>query len=164
MKTLVIYYSMSGNTKYVAELIKEKMKADLLEINPVKAYPDKRFKKFFWGGKSSFMKESPELEEYKCNLDKYDLVVLGAPLWAGNFAPPLRSFIKENKDKLKDKKIAIYISSSGGNTSKAFTRIKEMLDDKPFISELSIIDPKDKTSKEKVNNIENFIKNISILK
>ena len=47
MKAIVVYYSMSGNTKYVAELIKKKLKCDILEIKPVKSYPDKGFKKFF---------------------------------------------------------------------------------------------------------------------
>ena len=162
MKALVVYYSMSGNTKFVGDYIKDKIKADTLEIKPVKSYPDKGFKKFFWGGKASFMKDSPELESYKFDSDKYDLIILGAPLWAGNFAPPIRSFVKENLDKLKDKKIAAYISSSGGKPTKAFIRLKELLEIDKFLDELSIIDPKDKPSKEKVNNIENFIKNISI--
>jgi len=63
MKTIVVYYSMSGNTKYVADLIKKELKCDTLELKPVKEYPSKGFKKFFWGGKSSVMKESPNLEE-----------------------------------------------------------------------------------------------------
>ena len=52
MKTLVVYFSLEGNTDYVAEMIKEKTGADLLRLVPKKAYHDKGFAKFFWGGKS----------------------------------------------------------------------------------------------------------------
>ena len=40
MKTLVVYYSYSGNTKQVVNMIKEKKNFDVLEIKPVNAYSD----------------------------------------------------------------------------------------------------------------------------
>lgn len=48
----VIYYSVPGNTDYVAEKIKQETEADLLRIYPEKTYPDKGFRKFYWGGKA----------------------------------------------------------------------------------------------------------------
>ena len=50
MKTAVVYYSMSGNTELAAERIAAVLGADLIRLTPVKAYPDKGFRKFFWGG------------------------------------------------------------------------------------------------------------------
>ena len=50
MKTAIVYYSMSGNTKMVAEIIAKELSADLIEIKPVKDYPDKGARKFIWGG------------------------------------------------------------------------------------------------------------------
>ena len=41
MKTAIVYYSMSGNTKYAADKIAEKIEADIIRIEPEKAYPDK---------------------------------------------------------------------------------------------------------------------------
>ena len=64
MKELVVYYSMSGNTEDTAKKIASIRRADLLRIDPVRAYPDKGFRKFFWGGKSAVMAEKPELESY----------------------------------------------------------------------------------------------------
>ena len=46
MKTAIVYYSMSGNTKYAADKIAEKIEADIIRIEPEKAYPDKGAKKF----------------------------------------------------------------------------------------------------------------------
>ena len=65
MKTLVVYYSLEGNTEYVAEKIREAVGADLLKLVPKKAYHDKGLAKFFWGGKSAVMAEKPELEKAK---------------------------------------------------------------------------------------------------
>ena len=65
-KDLVVYYSLEGNTEYVANVLKEKIGADLLKLVPKKAYHDKGFAKFFWGGKSAVMAEKPELEEICC--------------------------------------------------------------------------------------------------
>ena len=56
-KDLVVYYSLEGNTEYVASVLKEKIGADLLKLVPKKAYHDKGLAKFFWGGKSAVMAE-----------------------------------------------------------------------------------------------------------
>jgi flavodoxin len=46
MRTAVIYYSMSGNTAAAAKKVAEGIGADLIEIKPEKAFPDKGFRKF----------------------------------------------------------------------------------------------------------------------
>lgn len=61
MKPAIIYDSMSGNTAYVAELLKKQLdsEATLIEIKPVKAFPDSGFKKFFWAGKALSWEKNP---------------------------------------------------------------------------------------------------------
>ena len=49
-------------------------------IKPVKTYPKKGFRKFFWGGKSAVMAETPELEPYKFDASSYDRIVFGFPV------------------------------------------------------------------------------------
>lgn len=164
MKTLVVYYSLSGNTKRVAEYLKEKMKANLLEVKPVKEFPNKGFKKFFWGGKSAVMKETPKLEKYSFNPDKYDLIVIASPIWAGRITPPIRTFIVDNKEKLKTKKIAAIVSSGGGESPKTFPKLKELLEIDSFVDTIGVVDLNNKKSVDNKKNIENFIKNISISK
>ena len=48
-------------SKYLAEKIAERMGADIIPIELVKAYPDKEAVKFFWGGKSAVMGENPDI-------------------------------------------------------------------------------------------------------
>lgn len=49
MKNLVVFYSLEGNTKLIADTIVEKINADILELKPKKKYPNLGFKKYFWG-------------------------------------------------------------------------------------------------------------------
>ena len=52
MKTIIIYYSLEGNTESVAKKIAKELDADLLHLEPVKAYPSEGGRKYFWGGKA----------------------------------------------------------------------------------------------------------------
>ena len=77
MKTIVVYYSLEGNTDLAAKKIAEKTGADLLRLEPEKAYPDSGFRKFFWGGKSAVMAETPALRSYAFDAAAYDRIVFG---------------------------------------------------------------------------------------
>lgn len=161
MKKAIVYYSMSGNTDYVARKISDKIEADMIKIEPKKEYPTKGLRKFLWGGKSAVMGETPELEEYKFDGEKYDYVIFGTPVWASSFTPPIRTFIKENKEKLNGKKIAVFTCYMGGGADKAIEKLKQCLNIEKFEAELILIDPKDKESDEKNKQIEEFCKEIN---
>lgn len=151
MRIAIVYYSMSGNTKYVADKIADVIKAsgevDIIRIEPKKAYPDKGAKKFFWGGKSAVMGETPALQPYEFNIEKYDRIIFGTPVWASNFVPPIRTFINDNPD-VKDKKIAVFTCFSGGGADKAIDKMKKYIGIEKFEAELILIDPKDKVKEE----------------
>ena len=65
MKTLMVYYSLEGNTKYVAEMIKEYTGADILPLIPAKEYPKGNVTKYIWGGKSAVFGDKPKFLPYK---------------------------------------------------------------------------------------------------
>lgn len=161
MKKAIVYYSMSGNTDYVAKYISEKIGAELIKIEPKKEYPNKGIRKFLWGGKSAVMAETPALEQYEFDSDKYDCIIFGTPVWASSFTPPIRTFIKENKEKLNDKKLAVYICYMGGGANKAIEKLKQFLEINEFNAELILIDPKDKKSSEKDKKIEEFCEKLN---
>ena len=48
MKSLVIYYSLEGDTKLIANIIKNELNSDVLELRTKKQYPNKGFKKYLW--------------------------------------------------------------------------------------------------------------------
>lgn len=160
MKTAIVYYSMSGNTQYVAEKIAQNIDADLIRIEPQKAYPDQGAKKFFWGGKSAVMGEKPKLQPYTCDLENYDRIIIGTPVWASHFVPPIRTFIHENP-KLREKKIAVVVCYSGGGADKAIAKIKKYIGVEALEAELILIDPKERKKIEDEKKIAAFCEAIS---
>ena len=154
MKTLIVYYSLEGNTEFAAEKIADSCGFDTLRLVPVKKYPDSGFKKFFWGGKSAVMAETPELEPYTFDSDSYDRIVFGFPVWAGNVTPPIRTFVKENN--LKGKRIAAFACQSGAGAEKAFGRLKAAIGIEDLEAELILNDPKTRMSAENDRKIRDF--------
>lgn len=144
MNSAVVYYSMSGNTASVAEKIAGILKADLIEIKPEKQYPDKGIKKFLFGGKSAVMAETPRLQPYDFHPEKYDQIIFGFPVWAGNITPPIRTFIRDNLDGMKGKRIAAFACQSGSGAEKAFRKLADCLGIGSLAALLVLIDPKDK--------------------
>lgn len=125
MKTLIIYYSFDGNTKFIAQSIQKEISCDLLELKPSNEIKTHGFMKFFWGGKQVLMKETPALLEYNTQFDDYDLIIIGTPVWSYTFAPPLRTFF--TKKHFLNKKVALYCSHEGGMKNTFMKMEKELL-------------------------------------
>ena len=159
MRTLIVYYSLEGNTAHAAEQIAAALPADTLRLEPVKAYPDKGFRKFFWGGKSAVMGEMPALQPYRFNDAAYDRVILGFPVWAGNMAPPIRTFIRDHS--LAEKRVAAFACQSGAGAEKAFGKLKTALGIPSLEAEAILIDPLTKPSPENERTIRQFCKKLA---
>ncbi|MBR2279480.1 MAG: flavodoxin [Ruminococcus sp.] len=156
MKTAIVYYSMHGNSEFVAKKLADKLDADIIEITPVKAFPDKGFKKFLWGGKSAVMSEKPKLNPYEFSADNYEQVIIGFPVWASRIAPPIRTFVEDNKTALKDKDISAYACQAGSGAEKALNGLKDLLCISDFKSTMILNDPKDKPKDDNENKIDDF--------
>ena len=154
MKTLIVYYSLEGNTQYAAERIAAAIGAETLRLAPEKAYPDSGFKKFFWGGKSAVMAEKPKLQPYEFDPAAWERIIIGFPVWAGNVTPPIRTFIKEND--LRGKRIAAFACQSGAGAEKAFAKLKAALGVSALEAEMVLIDPKTKPSEANEQKIAAF--------
>jgi len=154
MKSAVIYYSLEGNTKYAAAKIAARLGADLIPLIPSKEYPTGKISKYIWGGKSATFGEAPKLEPYSFDPNQYDLIVLGTPVWAGTFTPPLRTFIRENK--LTGKKIALFACCSGGSIEKCFDQMKKEAGDCEVVSTLQLTEPLKGIEADVDRNIADF--------
>ena len=163
MKTIIVFYSMEGNTEYAADKIAELTGAELLRIAPKKAYPVKGPLKFVWGGKSAVMGEMPPLRPYEFDAKKYDCIIIGFPVWAGNITPPIRTFVNDNLESLKEKKIAAFACQSGSGADKAFKRLNDMLNRDKLDATLVLIDPKDRPKSENENMIKEFCDKVELL-
>jgi len=148
MKTLVVYYSLEGNTKYISEIIANELNADLIELHTKKQFPSSGFKKYFWGGKSVLFKEQPELTK------PYDSIILGTPIWAGTYAAPLNTFLKQYKMIGKD--IALIACHAGGGADKCFSAMRKALgSDNNMVGQIDFIEP---LKRDKDGNFKKAVK------
>ena len=158
MKNAIVFYSLTGNTEMTAKRIAESLGAELIQIKPVKEYPDSGAKKFLWGGKSAVMKDEPKLLPYSFDAAGFDRIIFGTPVWASTFTPPIRTFINENRESLNGKRFAVFTCFSGGGADKAIKKLAKFLGAESLDAELILVDPKDKP--DTVNDVktEAFIK------
>lgn len=159
MKSLIVYYSLEGNCKFISEKIQAITNSDILRLKPVKDIKSKGFARYIWGGKQVVMNIKPKLEEFDKNINDYDVIFLGTPVWAGSFAPALNTFLSENE--IKNKKVVLFCCSGGGQ-GKTFEKLKERLQGNKILGEIDFIEPLSK-NKEMVNDeIEGWINKLVI--
>jgi len=137
-KVLVVYYSLTGNTKFIAEHISKELNADIEEVKPIKDLDPDSGTKYLWGGMKATMKSKPKLEDLKYNPLEYDFIILGTPVWAWTLSPPIRSYC--SKFDLDDKKVALF-TSSAGDGKKAMGRFKGFMKKSNIIGEIRFTDP-----------------------
>lgn len=152
MKKLIVFYSLDGNTRFIAQEIAKNIEGDILELKTVKAIPEKGIMKYFWGGKQIVMKEQPEFQPYNRNFNDYELIFLGTPVWAGTFVPAIKTFLSEND--LSNKKIFLF-ASCGGSIDKTFINLKKELNGAKIIGELGLLNPL-KNQAKAVTEIKNI--------
>lgn len=138
MKNLVVYYSYEGNTKEIANEIKKEINADILEIKPKKEKKTKSLFRFVWGGMQVYMTKKPKLEEYNVDLSKYDNIFIGSPCWFGTFAPPINTFLSENK--IENKNIYLFVCN-GGNLRNTWKNYEAILNKNNIKGEIDFVYP-----------------------
>lgn len=90
---LVVYYSHSGNTKAIAEMIKEETGGALFSIETVNTYPSEYRKHTEQAKKELNDGYLPPLKNTCENIGNYDIVFVGSPSWWGTIAPPVATFL-----------------------------------------------------------------------
>lgn len=128
LKSCVIYYSLSGNTELIAKAISDEIGAKLVKIQPKKEIKSKGLLKYLWVGKQVLMKETPDIDDISEKFDDYDLIIIGTPVWAYTFSPPIRGFF--SKVSITNKKIALFCTYDGTKGNALSKMENELLKDK----------------------------------
>ena len=150
MSKAVIYYSLTGNTKEAAKEIARKLGAKLFEIDLAKPLPRKPAAKMLVGGMQSTFGRTPKIKGVPDNIDYYDEIILGMPIWAGLPAAPVNTFIK--KYGVADRINAVFTFSGGGvQLSKKLKNLK---------SEVALADRHSDKAKDNKEKLEQFVKDI----
>ena len=129
-KTLVVYYSASGNTERVAKDIAEAAGADLFEIVPTEVYtnddldwtnPDSRVSREH---DDESLRDVPLTTTEVPDWDSYDTVFIGYPIWWGIAAWPVDTFVKNND--LTGKTVIPFATSSSSGMGQSGSLLADM--------------------------------------
>ena len=129
-KTLVVYYSASGNTRRVAEAIAQAANTDLFEIVPTEVYTNEDLN---WTNPNSRVSREHDDESLRDvpltttevpDWDSYDTVLLGYPIWWGIAAWPVNNFVKAND--FTGKTVIPFATSSSSGMGQSGSLLAEM--------------------------------------
>ena len=137
-KKLVAYFSASGTTKRVAEMVAEAADADLYEIEPTVPYTKADLNWMDKNSRSSIeMKDKtsrPEIKPTDAKVADYDEILIGFPIW-WYVAPTIINTFLESYD-FAGKKIALFATSGGSGFGKTVSRLEGSVDKSvEFVSE-----------------------------
>lgn len=124
MKTLVVYFSRTGNTQALAEQIAHACSADLEGIE----------EGYYRLGMMGYLRSvvegiaQKEIPIRPSTLDPadYDLVVLGTPIWAWNMASPVRSYLTRHRGLFRN--LALFCTYGGAGDAKVFAEMQALCD------------------------------------
>ena len=125
-KKLVAYFSASGTTRKAAEMIAEAAEADMYEIMPKRPYTKADLnwmdKKSRSSVEMSDKKYRPEITDTDINIDGYDEIILGFPIW-WYVAPTIINTFLERYD-FSGKKIVLFATSGGSGFGNTVSELK----------------------------------------
>ena len=142
MKSLLAYYSFSGNTDHVAKLFAGELRKKG-EVILQRLSPKDDIKDFFGQCRAARAGKRADLgEKVDYDASSYDLVVLGSPVWAFAPAPAMNTFL-DNISGLKGKRVIVLLTSGSGlGVKHCFKNISRILEKKgaATIDEINIPD------------------------
>lgn len=114
-KTLVVYYSYTNNVNRIVTELCSQIKADVVRVEPAEKGLDYAANNYAVGSALiSAIRNNPNdpasypaIDPVSVNLDEYDTIIIGAPLWWSNMAAPLQTFLFQNGSRMAGKNIGL---------------------------------------------------------
>lgn len=152
-KSIIVYYSYTGNTRIIAKRIKEKLNCDILELNPKIPYSTDYQSVVDQEQDNESNNKTVEIEKIDIDLSKYDKIILGSPVWWYSITPVVRTFLKENN---LDGKVIVPFATNAGWIGTTFSDIKEICPNSKVENEMNIVfesySDKLKTDEKEIDN------------
>ena len=155
-KTAVVFYSYTNNTKKIAEMIKDRIGAEIIQIDTVMPYRGSYEEVVDMAKKEVKAGFKPPIQSVNNLLDEVDTIILGTPVWWYTMAPAVLTFFTETN--LKGKRVIPFATNAGwlGHT---FQDIKKLCPESEVVNEMNIEFSED-TLKTTMKVLEKWIESI----
>lgn len=124
-KPLVVYFSHSGHTRQIAEMIHRKVGGNIVQIETEHKYPEKYNDLTEYAKAEKERNARPKLRTQTDNLDQYGVVFLGYPNWWSTMPMPVFTFLEQNR--LDGRTIAPFATHGGGGLGDSVDDLKKVL-------------------------------------
>jgi flavodoxin len=149
LKSLVVYYSRTGNARFVAETIAAEMGADVEEVVDLKKRSG--VLGYLSGGSAARQGKETEIAPTKKVPANYDLIIVGTPVWAARPTPAITTYIKKND--LAGKKVAFFFTQ-GGKKPSAIDQTKALIPNSECVGVLTLVNPLDNKAESEKQIVE----------
>ena len=141
-KTLIVYYSFTNNVHTIATELQAQTGADMVRVEPAEKSLDYAANNYAIGSALiSAIRNNPDdpaaypaIDPVDVNLDDYNVILIGAPLWWSNMAAPLQTYLFQNRSRLADKKIGLIVSSASSGISGVEADLRRLVPAGDFVS------------------------------
>ena len=130
---LIVYYSRSGNTRKVADMIAHLIDCD---VEPIVSKANLSGFGGFKCAYSAVFNKLLQINEIEHDLEKYKVVLIGTPIWVGKISSPIRTFIHRYKNKLT--RVAFFATMASEPNEDIFRKISNTLAKEP-VATLTIL-------------------------
>lgn len=120
---LIVYFSQTGNTETVANIIHDNVGGDIVKLETTEAYPSNYDELVDYAQQEQQEDARPELSTVIENIEQYDTIFLGYPNWWGDMPMAIYTFL-DTYD-LSGKTIAPFITHGGSGLSGTPENIQE---------------------------------------
>ncbi|MEN4007180.1 MAG: NAD(P)H-dependent oxidoreductase [Methanobacterium sp.] len=124
MKTVVLYYSRTQKTTEAAKTLAKELKSDIIEIKDLK--PRKGILNYIKACIDALRENKTEINPSSIDLNQYDMVCIGTPVWAGKPSPAIMSLIDNCNFQGKD--VMLFATLGGSEGEKTIQRMKEKIE------------------------------------
>lgn len=147
-RILIIYYSWSGNTRKIAQIIQKETGGDIVEIIPENPYPSSYTATVEQAKKEIKMDYKPPIKTKIEDIEKYDIIFVGTPNWWSTIAPPVATFLTQHN--LSGKTIIPFITHGGGGQGRVVSDIKRLCPESKVLEALSIYEGRSTDLRERI--------------
>ena len=147
-RTLVAWFSRSGNTRVIAGQIARSLQADRFEIRPARPYPDDYFETVEQARQERDSGFEPPLASSVEGMDRYETIYLGFPIWGMTAPPVIRSFLSGQE--LAGKTIVPFITHGGFGTGDSLEVVASHAPQARLVEGLTMERPQERETIERV--------------
>ena len=134
-KTLIVYYSFTGNVKSIVGELTEQISADVVEVQPAEEGLDYAANNYAIGSSLiSAIRNNPDdassypaIKPTDVDVSKYANIIVATPLWWSQMAAPMQTFLFQNGAKMAGKNVGLIVSSHSSGISSTIADAKRLI-------------------------------------